>query len=377
MRDKLLLVSEQRIEADIRALASMPTRHTLTPGFMEAAAWMEGQFQAIPGLQVQRISTLLPPGRRVPEPTRSVHIAATLPGQTEERLLVAAHLDSLNLKGPYDRTPAPGANDNGSGLAVMLECARVLAETQGALRKSIMFVAFPGEEQGLLGARNMSVMARAEKWQLHGVFTSDMVGNTADERGRHNRDTVRLFSAEGSSRELARQIAWTFEHLVMPQTQPDDPWREFQIELVLRHDRFGRGGDHTPFADAGYPAVRFTEKHENYARQHSHDDLPEHVDFSNVANVARVNLAAVLRLAEAGASPRRVQLVRDQSHDTSLTFELSSRVDHEVYWRPTTSPKWTHSQRVGRDGTCVVEDVSKDDFVFAVGPVGGVPVEAV
>lgn len=148
------------------------------------------------------------------------------------------------------------------------------------------------------------------------------------------------------------------------------------MKLVFRRDRFGRGGDHTPFSQNGFNAVRFVEVHEEYTRQHTPDDLPEFVDANYVANVAKVNLLVMASLANAAEPPENVRIDRRQGHDTTVTWRSTPGVSYVVYWRDTASPVWQGSKDVGAADRATIEKINKDDHVFAVGAVGGIPVEA-
>jgi hypothetical protein len=189
-----------------------------------------------------------------------------------------------------------------------------------------------------------------------------MIGSPANERGDRGDREVRLFSEEGSSRELARWIEWKTRRT------------QFAVKLVNRHDRFGRGGDHTPFAQAGFPAIRFTELRENYLVQHSGRDVLANLSVEYVARTAEVSQQALSSLAEAGSGPFAVQIVRDQSHDTSLTWQGEG--EFEVLWRDTRSTEWESSEAASGPSGHVVKGVNKDDHIFGVAARGGVPVIA-
>lgn len=356
-------VDPQRIMQVIEHLASFHTRNTLSADYPRAVDWMEAQLLAIPGMKVERRHTPLPAGKRIPEPTDSIQLLATLQGETDEpALLIGSHLDTLNLRDHEANPRAPGANDNGSGIAVLLECARILATIPNR-RRTIYFAAFTAEEQGLLGAKHLSAVFHAEGIKLLAVLTSDMVGNTSCEEGRLESGKIRCFSAPGPSRDLALWTAWLAE-----QNLPG-----FGVEIILRHDRFGRGGDHTPFQLNGYPAIRFTEVVEEYRRQHTAFDLPEFVDPHYVAGTARVNLLALATLCQAGRAPDSPELVLDQSHSTTIRW--TPRKDPvRIYWRETSSARWQGST-LAVGGEAVIEGVNKDDNIFAIGTEEAPPIE--
>ncbi|MEQ1824159.1 MAG: M20/M25/M40 family metallo-hydrolase, partial [Fimbriimonadaceae bacterium] len=234
-------VDPKRLRTTVEKLASYHTRHTLTTGLTEAAEWVASQYNAIPGVSAEVMTYTIPKGRRVPEDKQVVEVVATLKGETDRVVLVGGHLDSINMKEEGFEVRAPGANDDGSGVALALECARVLAGTKP--RNTIKFVAFSGEEQGLNGSRALSKKAKDEGWKLEAVLSNDMVGNSSNNNGQKDDRNVRVFSEETTpenpnwqSRELARFIEFA--------TRGKVP--KFGIKLVMRRDRFGRGGDHTP-----------------------------------------------------------------------------------------------------------------------------------
>lgn len=373
-------VSPDRLRAAVEKLASFHTRNTLSPTLNEAAEWLAGEYRKIPGVQVELWKYVAPRGRRIPEDKEVVQVIAVLPGKSDRRILVGGHLDSLNLQVEPATGRAPGANDDASGTALALELARVMAGRKW--ENTLVFVGFTGEEQGLLGARALARRAKAEGWKLEAVLNNDTVGSSSNKAGQKDEHRVRVFSEEWQpgaqssaaqegarprheSRELARFVEW-----VVRQRMSD-----FSVKLVFRRDRFGRGGDHTPFAEEGYSAVRFIEVHEEYSRQHTPDDLPEFMDWSYLANVTRANLAAMAALADAGPAPTNVRM-RRQGHDSEITWTATQGVKYTVYWRETTSPTWQNAVEVGESAMYLAEKVNVDDHIFAVGAAGGIPVVA-
>ncbi len=353
-------VSARRLRATVERLASFTTRNTLSPGLTESAEWLAGEFRRIPGLKVELMRYTIPKGRRVPEDKEVVQVVATLPGRSDRRVIAGGHLDSLNLQVDPVTGRAPGANDDGSGVALTLELARVMARRQWA--NTLVFVAFSGEEQGLHGARALAKRAKAEGWRIDAMMNNDIVGSSRNKAGQSAPRRVRVFSDEGSSRELARFAEWAGRR------------RGFGVKLVLRRDRFGRGGDHTPFHQEGFPAVRFIEVHEEYTRQHTPDDLPEYMDWRYLANVTRTNLRAAALLADAAEPPTAVRAARAENHSTKLTWKAARGVRYAVYWRDTASAAWQGSREVGAVKEAAINRVNVDDHLFAVGAVGGVPV---
>jgi Zn-dependent M28 family amino/carboxypeptidase len=280
---------------------------------------------------------------------------------------------------------APGANDDGSGTAVSLECARVLSKLK--FPATIIFLTVAGEEQGLNGSSHFSEMAKQQGWQIEAVLNNDIVGG--DKSPGQDHSVVRVFSEglpaaateqeikrirglggenDSLSRQLARYIV-DVEQAYKPGVKP---------MMIFRLDRYLRGGDHSSFNQKGFAAVRFTEFRENFDRQHQnvrtengheYGDVAKFVDFDYVARVARLNAATLASLAGAPAPPSNVHLLaKDLENDSTLTWENSSgglAAGYEVVWRETTSPSWDHVQKVG-NVTRVTLKLSKDNVFFAV-----------
>ena len=398
-------IDARRIERDIRKLVSFGTRNTLSAqddparGIGAARDWLEQEFRRISRetggrLTVELQSFVQEPGRfaRIAAPTRVTNVVARLPGaqaRSRERVyVVSGHYDSM-CSSPTDAAcDAPGANDDASGVAVVLELARVMSGRQ--FDATIVFMAVAGEEQGLVGATYFAEQARKDGTDIEAMFTNDIVGNTRGGNGVHDPRTVRVFSEgvpsneseqeattrrsvggenDSAARQLARFVKETGEQYLPA----------FRVQMIYRRDRYGRGGDHIPFLERGYAAVRFTEPHEDYTHQHQnvrteggvrYGDLPEFVDFAYVAQVARVNCAALATLALAPARPKSAAInTRRLSNDTDLQWEANREADlagYEVVWRDTTSPVWTHSQWVGRATTHTAKGMSKDNYFFGV-----------
>lgn len=361
-------VDSKRLRATVEKLASWPNRNTNNPTLTEAAEWIAGEYRKIPGLNVELMRYTIEKGSRVAETKEVVQVVATLPGETDHRIIVGGHFDTINMtSGNTLDSPAPGANDDASGTAVALELARVLAPHR--FRNTLVFVAFSGEEQGLLGSRALAKRAKAEGWKIDAVLSNDMVGNSRNKLGQSNSKQVRVFSEETdthNSRELARFIEWNAKGKV-PGISP---------KLVFRRDRFGRGGDHTSFNQEGFTAVRLVEVHEEYSRQHTPDDLPTAMDWTYLAKNARLNLYTMATLANAGPAPTRVRVDPKQGYASHLTWQSMPGTRYVVYWRETTSPIWQHSTEIGAVSEATIEHFHKDDHVFAVGAVGGIPIEA-
>jgi hypothetical protein len=371
-------VDAQRLRATVERLAAFHTRNTLSPTLNEAAEWLAAEYRKIPGVEAELMRYTIPRGRRVPEDKEVVQVVAFLRGTEAtaggygRMIIVGGHLDSLNLQVDAETGRAPGANDDASGVALALEIARVMA--QHKWRHTLVFVGWTGEEQGLHGARAMARRAKAEGWQIDAVLNNDTVGSSENLHGQKDDRQVRVFSDEpaplGPERQNSRELARYIEFVTRGEVA------DFGIKLVMRRDRFGRGGDHTPFSEEGFSAVRFIEVHEEYTRQHTPDDLPEHMDWAYLANVTRINLAAMAPLANAGPPPENVRIDQRQGHDTTLTWRGTPGTRYVVYWRDTRSAEWQGSREVGEADRATIEKINKDDHLFAVGAVGGIPVPA-
>lgn len=361
-------IDPRRLRTTVERLAAFPNRNTNNPSLFEAADVLAGELKKIPGLQVELMRYTAPRGSRVPVEKEVVEVVAVLPGKTDHRVLVGGHFDTINMTPnvTLDAT-APGANDDASGTALTLELARVMSQRKW--NNTLVFVCFSGEEQGLLGSTALARRAKTEGWKLDAVLSNDIVGSSESTNGQRDKRHVRVFSEEvpeHNGRELARYVEWVTRGRV----------GGFSPTLVLRRDRFQRGGDHTPFNANGFSAVRFTETIEEFSRQHNENDLPKFVDFRYLASVARVNLLTMASLADAAPAPTNVRFDRKQAHDTIITWDKTPDTDYVVYWRPSASMVWEKSLVVGQTNQVKIEKINKDDHEFAVGAVGGIPVAA-
>ncbi len=427
-------VSPQRIQATIEKLVSFNNRSTLSSmetdlkagtGVNAAADWIASEFERYSAacggcLEVKR-DVFTEPGStaansRIRKPTKLTNVYAVLkgadPAQAERRVLVTGHYDSRNSDNFNTHDAAPGANDDASGVAVSLECARVLSKLK--FPGTIVFVAVAGEEQGLNGSRHLAQLAKAEGWRLEAVLNNDIVGgDTTPGETMADKTAVRVFSEgvppsttpeqvrvierlgaenDSPSRELARAIVDIGRsYFVAGQGRAPDPGagkaRSNAIRLlpafhpvpIFRSDRFLRGGDHTSFNEEGFTAVRFTEWRENFNHQHQNvrtengvefGDLLKFVDFGYVAEVARLNAAVLGDLAAAPGDPRNVHILTQAlDNNTELTWEAPegapATTAYEVVWRSTDEPLWTTVQPAGSE-TRILLPVSKDNVVFGV-----------
>lgn len=370
-------ITPESVRHSVEMLVSFGTRHTMsdakseTRGIGAARRWIRDELASIEPkgrLEVFDESFETPKGPRVDVPTELVNVIAVLPGSmpeaTNRRYYVVGHYDSRASDQMDREADAPGANDDASGVAVVIECARALVHER--LDATIVFLATPGEEQGLLGAHYRASQAKADGEDIRAVLNNDIVGDPMGEPG-----LIRVFS-EGIPRnagaaELAqirglaaesdggsRQIARYLEDVARIESCDVRPM------MVFRPDRFLRGGDHSAFNERGFSAVRFTAVHEDYDRQHQDvrveaekrfGDTPEHVDAAYLAGVARLNAAALLHLANAPSTPGSVRIVTAQlERATTLRWSVSPEPDvagYEVVWRDTTEARWTNSKDVG------------------------------
>ena len=396
-------VSSDQLRSYVQAMVDFGTRHTLsdttsdTRGVGAARRWVRDTFEEISAdcggcLEVGFQRTLVEGGQnpRVPEDTYVYNVVAIQRGTTHPNryFLIGGHLDSRVSDIMNAESDAPGANDDASGVAGAIEAARVLS--QHDFGSSIVYVGFTGEEQGLIGAAHAAQVAREEEWDLAGVLNNDMIGNIEGISGVVENTTFRIFSQraanlgnrwserffggenDGASRQLARYVATTAERYVT----------NLNPQLIYRLDRFGRGGDHRPFNDAGFPAVRIMETHENYNRQHQdlrtedgirYGDTIDGVDFDYAAQLTRVNVAALASLASAPPRPQNVAIGGAVQPSTTLRWDAvddPTLAGYRIYWRPTDESHWTHSRFVGDVTEHTLENIVIDNYLFGVAAVG-------
>jgi hypothetical protein len=394
-------VSAKNIEATIRKLVSFGTRNTLSlqddpaRGVGAARDWIFAEFQKINAdcgncLIVEKQSFLQPKAARIPEPTTLTNVVATLKGTTDpDRVyVISGHYDSMCTSPTDAKCDAPGANDDASGTAAVIELARVMSKRK--FDATIVFMTVPGEEQGLLGAAYFAEQAKQKATNIEAMFTNDIIGGVTSHKNSPNRNRVRVFSEgvpsneteqqantrrsvggenDSASRQLARFI----------KEQSDRYLKKFSVWIIYRRDRYGRGGDHIPFLERGFSAVRFTEADEDYTHQHQnvrtengvfYGDTPEFVDFEYTANVARVNLISLASLANAPARPKNVSIVTGRlTNDTELKWDANTDKDlagYEIVWRDTTAAEWTNSAFVDMVTTFLMKAKSKDNYFFGI-----------
>jgi len=400
--DKIVAeISPKRIDAYIRKLVSFETRHTMsdttseTTGIGAARRWIRAELErcgAGTNLQVGFDSHIAPVSARISRPTEIVNVVATLPGTQEaskDRLyVVTGHYDSRNTDVMDASGKAPGANDDASGTAAVMEMACVMARYK--FDATLVFMAVAAEEQGLLGAGHWAKQAREKNLNVAGMFTNDIIGSSRADDGRIDNKQVRLF-AQGVP--ATKEMSETVRQLVATGGENDSISRQlarhvkeqgeryvkgFKVNVIQRHDRYLRGGDHMPFLEQGYAALRFTEPNEDFSHQHQnlrtengkvYGDLIEFVDVDYTAKVARVNAAALASLALAPAAPQGVKVRTDKLvNDSTLVWQANSEPDvagYRIVWRDTTAAGWQGSKFVGNVTEATI-NMSKDNYFFGV-----------
>ena len=395
----------QQVNADslkkyTEVLASFKSRHTLNQdakdGMIAAQNYVKAKFMEFGMLSKGRITASIEEfivpgdGRRIVTDAKVGNVIAKLPGTNPNDprvIIVSGHLDSRN-KDVMDATGAsPGANDDGSGVALVMELARILSKSE--FSATLLFVAFTGEEQGLKGATYLADKAKAESWKIEAVLNNDIVGNSnSSETNISNNTVMRVFSEtiplvederaanirrsinsdnDSPSRQLARYIKELGERYV----------DQMEVKLIYRNDRFLRGGDQTPFMKNGFTAVRMSEMNENFLHQHEnvrvengvqYGDLPEFMDFEYLRKVAAVNLASAASLAHAPGMPQEVKIdVRGLSNSTSLIWKAPIHGKAKGYYvlmRETSSSVW--EKKFYTEETSLKLPYSKDNYFFAV-----------
>lgn len=397
-------VSAERIKSDVKTLADFGTRHTLsdtvsdTRGIGAARRWIKAEFDKISSnckgcLDVfyQKDLVKKGDGNRIVHDVWVVNVVAIQRGTKypNRYIIMSGDIDS-RVSDPVDFTSdSPGANDNASGMAGTIEAARVLSQYQ--FENSVIYVGLSGEEQGLYGGKGLAAYAKEKGWEIIGILNNDMIGNIKGVDGVIDNRTFRIFSepvppteterqrrarrfyggeVDGISRQLARYVHKTTQ-LYMPEMNP---------KMIYRLDRFGRGGHHRPFNDAGYPGVRIMEAHENYTQQHqdirvedgiAYGDTFEHVNFPYAKKLTAVNAINLASLAWAPPSPKNVAIGGIVEASAKLQWDaVEGAVAYRLYWRDTTSPTWDHNRLVGNVTQATLDGIVIDNFFFGVAAVG-------
>lgn len=395
-------VSAAQLRETITRLVGFGTRHTMSDtvsdrrGIGAARRWAKARFEAIGKDCAGCLQVVTPAqvftGKRLPVPTEVMDVVAIQRGSSDPQrvVLITGHLDSRVTDVMDASSDAPGANDDGSGVAAVIEAARVLSRHRFA--GTIVYGVLSGEEQGLYGGKVLADYARAQGWQVEADLNNDIIGNSHGGDGVRDDSTVRVFSegtkavetpaqadrrrydggeVDSPSRNIARYMA---------QLAPRYLTR-LEVRMVYRTDRFGRGGDQVEFLKAGYPAVRVTEARENYSRQHQdlrvadgvrYGDRLDGVDFAYLAQVTRLNVVTLAALASAPMAPAGVTTEGALSADTTVRWTaVPGASAYRVWWRDTTAPHWQHNVLVsgGESTSTVLRRVVIDDWFFGVAAV--------
>ncbi|MGN2253103.1 M20/M25/M40 family metallo-hydrolase [Frateuria sp. GZRe12] len=388
--------SEQELRATITALVGFGTRHTLSDtrsdnrGIGAARRWVKARFERISHDCGGCLEIITPSqtftGERAPKPVEVMDVVAIKRGSADpDRVIViTGHLDS-RVTDVMDAThDAPGANDDASGVAALIEAARLLSTQDN--RATLIFAALSGEEQGLYGGKVLAEYAVAHGWRVEAQLNNDIVGKSRGQNGVRDNTVVRVFSEGTKSNETLTQAAYRRYH----GGEVDSPSRnlarlmdrladaylaDFHVRMVYRTDRYGRGGDQVPFLQAGFPAVRITEGHEDYARQHQdlrpgYGDTIDGIDFRYLARVTALDAVTMASLARAPAPPAGVDIKGALATDTTVSWrKVPGAAGYRVHWRDTTAPRWQHARAVGDVDHAVLGDVVIDDWFFGVSSV--------
>ncbi len=402
--DIINTVSEDRLENDISKLANFGTRHTLsdtlsnTRGIGAARRWIKQEFERISKkcntcLDVFYQKDLVKQGanKRITKDVWVVNVVAIQKGTKHPNnyIIMSGDIDS-RITDPNNYTDdAPGANDNATGMAGALEAARVLSQYK--FDNSIIYVGLSGEEQGLFGGKGLAAYAKTKGWNIIGIMNNDMIGNIKGVDGVIDNRTFRIFSeptpptetesqrksrrfyggeVDGISRQLARYI-YTTTKTYMPEMNP---------KMIYRLDRFGRGGHHRPFNDAGFAGIRIMEAHENYTQQHQdirtengieYGDKLKFVDFDYTKKLTAVNAINLARIAWAPLAPKNVAIGGIVKPAVTLKWDpVIGAKGYKVYWRDTTSPTWDSYKYVENITEVTLEGIVIDNFFFGVSSVG-------
>jgi Zn-dependent M28 family amino/carboxypeptidase len=391
-----------QLQATVQTLVGFGTRHTLSDtaspkrGIGAARRWAQARFEQI-GRDCGGCLTVVMPsqtvtGEDVPKPAEIVDVVAIQKGSTDpERVIVlTGHIDSRVSDIMNATSDAPGADDDASGVAVVIEAARILSRYK--FPATIVYGVLSGEEQDLYGGTVLADYAKAKGWRVEADLNNDIVGATRGQNGLVNNTRLRLFSEgtrdtetaqdakqrrfEGGEDDSASRNVARYAKAVAESYMPN-----WTVALVYRLDRFGRGGDHSAFNALGMPAVRFTENAENYRHQHQdlrtvggveYGDTMANVDFAYLAKVTATNALAAASMASAPPPPTNVKIDGAVTSDTRLSWTAprgSPAGGYRVYWRDTTEPAWTHSRDAGKGEALTLANVAIDDFAFGVASV--------
>ena len=397
LREIVGAIHTDELRAIDTRLVDFGTRHTLsittspTRGIGAARRWVKVQFEEISRgcggcLEVITPSQVVA-GPGIPKPTEVMDVVAIQKGTTDPNryIVMTAHLDSRVANIMNSTSNAPGADDDGSGVTAIIETARVLSKYK--FNATIVYSADSGEEQGLYGGKIIARYAKAHGWNVEADINNDMIGNSQGSDGVVDNIQVRVFSEGISPNVTPAEIKYLYYH----GGEVDSPARQvarymavlcqqyvpnLKVMLMYRDDRFGRGGDQMEFDALGYPAVRVTEAHENFTRQHNdvkmidgvqHGDLLSGVDFTYARKITALDAITLASLAWAPAPPSGVGIAGAVTPDTTVSWKpVAGATGYRVYWRDTTAPLWTHSEYVGDVTRHELRDISIDNYFFGV-----------
>lgn len=398
--------SATRIQNDIQTLVDFGTRHTLSEtksdirGIGAARRWIFAEFEKISEdcggcLEVIYVSDTIEGKRRIPEPVEVVSVLAIQRGTLDPNryVMMSGDIDSRVTDPLNGTSDSPGANDNASGMAGVLEAARVLSKRKYA--GSIIYAGLSGEEQGLFGGEIVAAHALKEGWQIKGVLNNDMISNISGIDGVTDNSTVRVFSEgtrDNETKSEARERRFRGGEVDSPsrnlaryvKTMADQYMTNLDVMMVYRLDRFARGGHHRPFNAVGIPGVRIMEVHEHYDRQHqdlrTEDGITygDTMDGVNAAYAAKLTALNALTMAGmAGAPPFPTEVEAGGAVQASATLKwvsadeeaASNLMGYRVHWRRTTAPEWTHSRFVGKVSEYTFTNMVVDNYYFGVSAV--------
>jgi Peptidase family M28 len=402
LREIALAPDPNELHATIQALVGFGTRHSLSDtaspkrGIGAARRWAQSRFEQIARDCGGCLSIMTPSqiftGARVPKPTAILDVVAIQTGSTDPTrvIVLTGHIDS-RVTDPLNATSdAPGADDDASGVALVIEAARILSRYKFAA--TIVYGVLSGEEQGLYGGKVLADYAKAQGWRVEADLNNDIVGGTHGQNGVNDNTRLRLFSEgirdtetpddakqrrfEGGENDSASRNVARYAKALAERYLPN-----WTVALVYRLDRFGRGGDHSAFNALGYPAVRFTENSETYRRQHQDlrteggvefGDTIAFVDFPYLAKVTATNAITAASMASAPPPPMNVKISGAVTTDTKLSWTASPgspAAAYLVHWRDTTEAAWTHARDAGAAESLTLANVAIDDFAFGVASV--------
>ncbi|WEN15293.1 M20/M25/M40 family metallo-hydrolase [Rhodanobacter sp. AS-Z3] len=394
--------SEAELRNTITHLVGFGTRHTLSDtksdsrGIGAARRWVKARFETISRECGGCIEVITPAqtftGKRIPTPTEVMDVVAIKRGKRDPQRVIAmtGHLDSRVTDVMNIHSDAPGANDDASGVAALIEAARLLSKQDNDA--TLVFAALSGEEQGLYGGKVLADYAVAQGWQVEAELNNDIVGNSRGQNGVRDNTVVRVFSEGTKSNETPAQANYRRYHggevdspsrnlARMMASLADQYLPDFRVRMVYRTDRYARGGDQVPFLEAGFPAVRVTEPHEDYTRQHQdlrtgttaldrdvhYGDTIDGIDFRYLARVVALNSVTMAALSRAPAPPTGVDSEGALATDTTLRWnKVPGAAGYRVHWRDTTAPQWQYARAVGDVDQAVLKDVVIDDWYFGV-----------